>query len=285
MINRVDNSSKNKREQGERAMKKTLTVLGFIVGALFFGASQSYAVPVIDGLLGAGEWDNIGYTYYLNVFDPNESDVTPDTMDIFRVTLLQELDPAFGGTGTTASLADDGVYLMIQAYVTPTTLEDPDGLVSQKPVLALEGDFFGDGTADPFNIFIRQRNTTPFNGINDPAADSLTWCFGDVFTCDPDGGGYLPFDGLVGGLGGVSSHARADVYEYFLPTGAFGTPVAPFPTSFKGTVLFDNGNAGLNTSDDIVMGSVAIPEPATMFLFGGGLFGLLGLRRFRSKKS
>lgn len=265
-------------------MKKTLTAAVMIIGALVLGTPQSYAVPVIDGLLGVGEWDDIGYTYYLNVFDPNEVDVTPDTMDIFRVTLIQELDSSFGGTETTGSLTDDGVYLLIENWTTPTTLEDPDGLISQTPVLALEGDFLGDGVADGFNIFIRHRNTTPLNGVDDPAADSLTWCFGTAIACDPNGLGYVPFDGIVGALGGVSSHTRADVYEYFLPTGAFFTPVAPFPSSFKGTILFDNGNAGLNTSDDIVMGSVLIPEPATMILFGSGLLGMLGVKRFRIKK-
>lgn len=263
-------------------MKKTLIVLAVVLG-VFGVSSPAQAVPTIDGLLGVGEWDNIGYTYYLNVFDPNEPDVTPDTMDIFRVTLLQELLPAAGGTGTTLTTADDGVYLLIETWVKPTTLEDPDGLVSQKPVVAMEGDFFADGTFDGFNIFIRHRNTTPFNGINDPAADSVTWCFGSVITCDPDGGGYSTFDGTAGFFGSLATHARGDVFEYFLPTGGFFTPVAPFPFTFIGTILFDNGNAGLNTSDDIVIGTL-IPEPGTMFLFGSGMLGLLGVKRFRFKK-
>lgn len=266
-------------------MKKTLMMSVLIIGALVLGASQSYAVPLIDGLLGVGEWDDIGYTYYLNVPDPNESDVTPDTMDLLRVTLLQELNAASGGTETTATTADDGVYLLMETWVKPTTLEDPDGLISQKPVIALEGDFFGDGTGDPFNIFIRHRNTTPLNGVNDPAADLVEWCVGSATFCDPDGPNYSSFDGVAGFYGSVSARDRdPDVYEYFLPTGGFLTPVAPFPSSFKGTVLFDNGNAGLNTSDDIVMGSTVIPEPATMVLFGSGLLGLLGVRRFGSKK-
>ena len=263
-------------------MKKMIWAVA-VFGFVIMGAARGYAVPSIDGLLGAGEWDNIGYTYYLNVIDPNEPDVTPDTMDIFRVTLLQELGLAAGGTETTASTADDGVYLLIQNYVTPATLEDPDGLISQKPVVAMEGDFFGNGTADAFNIFLRHRNTTPLNGVNDPLLDSVTFCLGSATFCDPDGPNYLSFDGVVGFYGSVSARDRdPDVYEYFLPTGGFGTPVAPFPGSFIGTILFDNGNAGPNTSDDIVMGTI-IPEPGTMFLFGGGLLGILGfqLRRHR----
>ena len=258
-------------------MKKTLVMLMLGLAVMTFGAAQSYAVPVIDGVLTPGEWDNIGYTYYLSVNDPNEVPIVPDTMDIARVILLQEQSFIAGGTETTPITTDDGVYLMIQVYSTPTSLEDPDADPAQVPVISMSGDFFGDGLSDGFNLFLRQLNTNPFSDPSD--ADSVSYCLGTNVFCNfaINPGNYSNYDLVPGALrdrvqsGG--DPAGINVYEYFLPTGHFGTPVLPFPASFVGTIRFDNGS---EPEDDVVMGSVAIPEPGTMLLFGSGLLGLLG---------
>ena len=261
-------------------MKKALLMLAVLMGVLSLGLSQAYAVPTIDGVSAAGEWDNAGYTYYLQVFDPNEADITPDTMDIARVVLLQELTSAAGGTQTTATTTDDGVYLLIEVFGTPTSLEDPDlNPGTNVPVISMSGDFGGDGLNDPFNLFIRQTNSTPFNGVNDPAADTVRWCFGSNTSCfDPSS--YNNFDGQVGAFGGISARDRdPSAYEFFFPTGAFGTPVAPFPSSFIGNIAFDNGSA---PADDIVVGQLSvIPEPSTLMLLGSSLLGLMGFGKFK----
>lgn len=255
-------------------MKKTLFMLSLVVVMLGLGMSQAYAVvPVIDGFLGAGEWDNVGYTYYLNVTDPNEVDVVPDSMDIARVTLLQELDAVSGGTETVAGAGNDGVYLLVEVFGTPTTLEDPDlNPASGVPLLSMAGDFFGNGLGDPFNLFVKHSNLAPVDGLDTPVTDSVRWCLGSAVTCFPDAA-YISFDLVPGAL----RDRVPDVYEYFFPTGEFGTPTIPFPSSFIGTITFDNGSAA---ADDIVVGTL-IPEPSTMFLTATGLLGMLGFVKFK----
>lgn len=270
-------------------MKKTLIALLVVFGIFAVSSPAQAVLPTIDGLFTApGEWDNAGFTYYLNAIDPNEEGVIPDAMDIFRVTLLQELDPAFGGTGD-GDPSNDGVYLMVQTWATPLTLEDPDGSAASTPSLFFTADFLGDGVSDPFNLFMRHFNGTPFNGINDPAADVVEVCLGDAASCTPLSPLWSPQAGVsgVGPFTGVSANSRLGgiLYEYYFPTTAFSTPPLPFPQVFTGCIDVDLGNTGANSEDDHICATL-IPEPGTMFLFGSGLFGVLGLglKRFLGKK-
>src|SRR3989338_4557653 len=101
---------------------KLMMLLAISVVAL--GVSSVYAaVPSINGTVGATEWDNAPYPYYLNLTDPNDvgigDDNIPDSYDISRVVLLQELD-AYGGDGTAAN---DGVYLLIETYASPSFVD------------------------------------------------------------------------------------------------------------------------------------------------------------------
>ena len=73
---------------------------------------------------------------------------------------------------------------------------------------------------------------------------------------------------------------KTPVLEYFIPTGTFGTPIAPFPGSFFGILTYDNGLGGPATSDDVVLGTL-IPEPSTMFMAISGLLGLAGFGKFK----
>ena len=66
---------------------------------------------------------------------------------------------------------------------------------------------------------------------------------------------------------------RGSVLEYFIPSTTGGTPHLPFPGSFSGTIVYDNGG---DEPDDRVSGTL-VPEPSTMLLFGGALLGMLGM--------
>ena len=263
-------------------MKKTLLMLSLILGVLSLGISQAYAVPVTDGTLGAGEWANLNfsggsYPYYLEVFDPNEPDNQFNNTDISHGILLQELSGGFGGTPATT---DDGIYLLLEVYSPPPTLDFQSGApVTGIPNITMQGDLLGDGLADPFNIFLRHYNTAADFGIA-ADVDRVEACVGSAASClviPP--GGWLDLTSIGGTFG------RGSVLEYYIPSGTLGTPPSPpgtpFPTSFIGTLTYDNGAGGLNSSDDVVMGQLAIPEPNTMFLMFTGILGLAGFAKFR----
>jgi len=275
-------------------MKKTLLILTMVVvGAITLGAGQALAVsvpPVTDGALGVGEWANINhsgspYPYYLEVFDPNEADNIIDDMDMSHVVLLQEL--SFGSDGPagsaaddgTAGFGDDGVYLLIEVYAPPPSLAfatGPGVTATTAPVIMLQGDLLGDGLSDGFNIFIRHFNSLPGTGL--VANDIVEVCVGSLATCGSISAVYTDLVGAGGSFG------RGAVLEYFLPAGTFFTPPSPpgtpFPFNFIGTVTYDNGASGPNTSDDVVMGTL-IPEPGTMFLLGSSLLGMIGMGKVR----
>jgi hypothetical protein len=253
-------------------MKKTLFMLSLIVGVLSLGISQAHAaVPAIDGALGVGEWANTGYPYFLEVFDPNEADNAFNNTDISHGALLQELT-SFSGD---ADFSNDGVYLLLEVYAPPPTLDwqsvGVGGVgITSVPMITLQGDFAGDGFTDPSNLFIRHFNTNPGPGAG---VDKVEVCVGAIFACLGPGGTWTDLT-LAGG-----AFARDSVLEYFIPSGAFGTPVGvPFPGSFVGQLTYDNGLGGPNTSDDIVIGTL-VPEPGTMFMALAGLLGLAGFGR------
>jgi hypothetical protein len=266
-------------------MKKTLSVM--LMTGLFavLSSAQAFAVvPTIDGANVGGEWLNDGHPYYLSVTDPNELDNAFDNTDISLGVVLQELD-AFGGTG---GVGNDGIYILLEVWASPPTLAwDPSAGVPASgigitgtPTITMQGDLLGDGLFDPFNIFLRHYNTDPTTGL--VGADVVEVCVGTAACLS--GGVWTDLVGAGGAWG------RGSVLEYYIPAGTFGTPPpvpgTPFPLSFVGTLTYDNGLGGPNTSDDIVVGGplTNIPEPGTTALLGLGLLGLVGMR-FKNRKS
>lgn len=240
-------------------MKKTLRLLTLLAGVFALGVARAYAIPVVDGTNTGTEWANNGtYSYYLDISDPNEA-LIPDNYDISHVVLLQSL------TGT----ATDGVYLLIETYGGDASLVDFDSPTVLPPFAAvtMTGDFNADGVND---IFVNHTG-------GNTAGTAQT-----VRVANPAAG--IPLPGILIGTGcniflGCGSFSEGTVLEYFLPTGAFGTPPGvPFPSSFFGQMVYDNGGT---PPDDLTMGSLTVPEPGTIFLLGSGLLSLLGLGKFR----
>jgi len=263
-------------------MKKTLFMLSLILGVLSLGVSQAYAVPppLIDGLISpVTEWDNnVAYSYYLKIDDPNEPLIT-DTYDIKTAVLLQDLsdlDPS-----------KHGVYFMLTTWATPPSLVDVDQ-TAVRASLALFGDFNGDGTANsvfpfPPDVQIYITNINSGSPASDPVgADKVYVCFGPAGSCDAINGTLIWDAGAPQGfaIGAGFQYARStDAIEMFLKTGTFGTPAnVPFPQTFRGCASYDDGSTN---PDDVACGSNAIPEPNTMILMASGLFSLLGFAKFK----
>ena len=268
-------------------MKKMLLMLSFVAVMLGLGMSQAYAIPVTDGTNSAGEWLNAAttgpYPYFLEVTDPDELDNQIQNMDISHAVVLQELN-IFNGDGdpdvnppiTGGAAGDnDGIYILLEVYGPPPSLAFATGagvVPNSVPIISMQGDLLGDGLLDPFNIFLRHTN---LNGLGLVANDTVDVCVGSIITCT---GGGAPYSSLTAAGG---SFGRGSALEYFISSTAFGTPVAPFPFNFRGSLIYDNGASGPNTSDDVVVGQLLVPEPSTMMLTVTGLLGMLGFGKFK----
>ena len=91
-----------------------------LLAVLFLlGSRSTYAVPVIDGIFTAGEWDG----FIAQGFDPNEA-LIPDSYDLSNMRVILE------NTGG----ASDGLYVLLQTYAAPSLVDTgigpPPALVS-----------------------------------------------------------------------------------------------------------------------------------------------------------
>ena len=238
-------------------MKKTMLVLAMLAFVFGFGTHAfAYTLPAIDGTLGAGEWVNQPYQYYLDVTDPNEAGIT-DKYDISHGVLFQEIDGFGFGDGNPAN---DGIYILLETYGIPPSLADA-GAGDPPASISMNADFNGDGIIDL--VIVHKAEFGPETlSYKRPVGSILGAPVGET-----------PF-----GVEGIN-FKRGSVLEYYIPTGTGGTPHLPFPGSFVGTLVYDNGG---DEPDDRVVGSL-VPEPTTMFLFGSSLLGLLGVGRFGKK--
>ncbi len=237
-------------------MKKTLSLFALIAGLVILSSARAYAaVPVVNGSISpAAEWDNTGYNYYLHINDVNEAAI-PDSYDIKSATLLQEIEGFGFGDG---NAANDGIYLLIETYATPSLVDfTPAGPVV---TIFLDGDFNGDGIID-FSL----KHTALANGTGQTVTVTFN-AFGPTGDLVANGG----------------SFSAGSVLEYFIPHTGFNTPSLPFPNSFVGYITYDNG--GTPPDDDLVGSNGVVPEPSSMLLFGGALLGLLGVNFKRFSK-
>lgn len=228
-------------------MTKQIKMLAMLLGIVALGVSSAYAVPTIDGTFTAGEWDNAGYSYYLDVTDPNEAGI-PEVYDISHVVLFQEFN------GLALPDADDGIYLLIETFAAPSLVDAGAG--APPASISMNADFNGDGFVD---LIITHQVELGVEVLkwNRPAGSVL-------------GPETLPVNFGTEGV----NFKRGTVLEYFIPSTTGGAPHLPFPGSFLGTIVYDNGG---DAPDDRVTGSlVAVPEPGTFFLLGAGLLSMLG---------
>ena len=127
--------------------KKMFSVTALTVGLLLAGATApAMALPVIDGVMGAMEWDG----FFVQAFDLNEGGIT-DSWDISEVRIVQENS---GGVS-------DGLYFLMKTYAAPTFAGGP-GSFGDEAFFQFVLDINGNGLfADAVDRRIR---------LNDPLA-------------------------------------------------------------------------------------------------------------------
>jgi hypothetical protein len=244
-------------------MKKALSLLAIVAGILVLSTPSAFAVlPTIDGTLGAGEWADAGYAFYRHETDPVDAGVRSGN-DLVSATIFQQL--------SLVPTAGDGIYLAIET-LTAVDFTDLNSSTSPNSQFLLDADFDGDGIPD-FTIDVQDKDKGGPGGVTAEV----------IFNSFFPGGLLGDIEVAVGTVGETGQLGTNMVIELFVPSGAFNSPHIPFPdTTFIG--LISSFDGGIGEDDEIrSYPSPAIPEPATMFLLGSGLLGMMGFRKKSAK--
>lgn len=167
--------------------KKMFSVAVLVVGLLLVGktAPAMAAVPIIDGVMGATEWDG----FLIQGFDPNEI-VHLDQYDFSEIRAISDV------TGT---------YFLVETYATPSLVDFFSGSAT-RAAISIALDYDGNGLfTDAVDRLL--NHTALANGT------------GQTFEVR-DGLGTL----LLSGVEGVN-FKMGSVAEYFIPAGSGGDPI------------------------------------------------------------
>ena len=163
-------------------MKKTLCFLIFVAAFALLGSKPTYAVPVIDGILSAGEWD----LFNAVGLDPNEA-LIPDAYDLSSMKVLFQ----------NAGGASDGIYVLLQTYATPSLVDT--GIGPPPALIAFLLDSNGDlDFADNVDFYTEHKLSTGFDVFDGTDTQILNGVEGTHYKLGSVIEYYIPSSALLG---------------------------------------------------------------------------------------
>lgn len=200
-------------------MKQVGRIVVLTISLLMVRMGVASAVPVIDGTLGAGEWDG----FFLSGGDPNEVAI-PDSYDLSGMRMIQE---SSGG-------GSDGVYVLLTTYAAPSLVDTgvgpPPALIAWD--LDVNGDLDFSDAGDRFSTHTLASGFDVFSGTGTLLLDGVSgthYALGSVIEY------FIPASVLGVPLPGtISSFAiydnGGDAPDDRMPNTGFFTPI-PEPSS------------------------------------------------------